>query len=129
VEKNTKNINSEQAMKHLTKPGNIGRMNDPDGAAFVKGQCGDTMEMYLIIEQEKIKEILFTTDGCGITTACGSVTTELVKGKSIKEALGISPANVIDVLGDYLGSDPHCAILAVITLHKALADYLLRNKE
>jgi nitrogen fixation NifU-like protein len=121
-----KNI-SEQARGHIVDPKNIGRMNDPDGAAFVKGQCGDTMEMYLVIEKEVIKDVLFTTDGCGITTACGSVVTELVKGKKIKEALRISPASVIDILGDYLGADPHCAILAVTTFHKALADYLLKN--
>ena len=129
MNKNPDKIKAEQAMEHIVKPKNIGRMNDPDGAAMVKGQCGDTMEMYLVIEQEKIKEILFATDGCGITTACGSVVTELVKGKEITEALRISPASVIDILGDYLGADPHCAILAVITFHKALADYLLRNNK
>jgi nitrogen fixation NifU-like protein len=122
-------IKTKQAMEHIAKPKNTGRMNDPDGAAMVKGQCGDTMEMYLVIENEKIKEILFTTDGCGITTACGSVVTELAKGKKISEALRISPANVIDILGDFLGTDPHCAILAVITFYKALADYLLKNND
>lgn len=127
MEKNNKTKHSEKAMKHLTKPGNIGRLNDPDGSAFIKGQCGDTMEMYLVIENETIKDALFATDGCGITTACGSVVTELAKGKIIAEALRISPASVIDILGDYLGPDPHCAILAVITFHKALADYLLKH--
>ena len=103
-------------------------MNNPDGTAVVKGQCGDTMEMCLRIKDKKISEILFFTEGCGITVVCGSVTTELAKGRGIKDVLKISPANVIDELHDLLGSGSHCAILAVNTLHKALADYLLKKQ-
>jgi nitrogen fixation NifU-like protein len=117
----------KQVIEHFTQPKNFGRMTDPDGAAMVKGQCGDTMEMYLKIKDEKISEILFFTDGCGVTVACGSITTELVKGQSINDALRISPADVVDKLHNFLGSNFHCAILAVTTLHKALADYLLKK--
>lgn len=116
----------EELVEHFTKPKNFGRMNDPDGGAIVRGQCGDTMEMYIIIEEEKISNVLFYTDGCGITAACGSLITELAKGQTIKNALRISPADVIEKFGDSLESSFHCAILAVITLHKAIADYFLR---
>ncbi len=118
----------KQLLEHLTKPRNVGRMTDPDGAAIVKGQCGDTMEMYVAIKDGKISEILFYTDGCGVTAVCGSITTELAKGRNIKDALRISPADVIDELHDFLGANVHCAILTVITLHKALADYLLKRE-
>jgi nitrogen fixation NifU-like protein len=117
----------EGIVEHFTQPKNIGRMTDPDGAAIVRGQCGDTMEMYVVVEEGKISNILFYTDGCGITAACGSLTTELAKGQAINDALRISPADIIEKFGDSLEGSFHCAILAVITLHNALADYLLKN--
>ncbi|MBN1398883.1 MAG: iron-sulfur cluster assembly scaffold protein [Bacteroidetes bacterium] len=122
-----KKISSKIIVEHLAQPKNFGKMTKPDGAALVIGQCGDTMEMYIKINDGKITEVLFYTDGCKITTACGSIATEMVKGQTIKNALKLSPANVIDKLHDLLGSNVHCAILAVTTLHKALADYLLKR--
>ncbi|MCU0849481.1 MAG: iron-sulfur cluster assembly scaffold protein [Spirochaetes bacterium] len=107
-------------------PGNMGRMNDPDGSAFIKGLCGDTMEMYLVIKNNRITEVLYTTDGCGSSKACGSAAAKLAGGKSIREALRISPAEVLDALANEPTLEIHCAILAVMTLHKAIADYLLR---
>jgi nitrogen fixation NifU-like protein len=107
-------------------PGNMGRMNDPDGSAFIKGLCGDTMEMYLVIADGRIAETLFNTDGCMSSMVCGSTAAKFAVGRTIREALRISPAGVLDALGDISGEDVHCAILAVMTLHKAVADYLLR---
>jgi nitrogen fixation NifU-like protein len=91
-------IYSEKVIEAFMQPKNVGRMNDPDGAAVVKGLCGDPMEIYLAINDDKIAKALFFTDGCGPTVACGSITTELAKGRTIKEALKISPSNVIDAL-------------------------------
>lgn len=119
---------SEEVIEHFTKPKNIGRMTDPDGAAIKKGQCGDTMEMYIIVEKEKITNARFFTDGCSNTAACGSVLTELAKGQTIKDALKISPADIIDKLGESLEGSFHCAILAVNTFHEAIADYLLKKE-
>ena len=102
-------------------------MNDPDGAAIVKGQCGDEMEMYLIIEDDRISKILFHSDGCGITLACGSIVTEQANGCTIDEALQIIPLDIINRLRKILGGNYHCAILAVITLYKALGDYLIKR--
>jgi len=118
---------SEKVIQLWLEPKNLGRMNDPDGAAVVKGLCGDTTEIYLSIRNDKIYDASFFTDGCGPTIACGSTVTELVKGKSIEDALKLSPANIIDALDGLPEESIHCAILAVNTLHKAIADYLLRK--
>ena len=118
---------SRKTIEYYKNPINIGRMEAPDGTAVVKGGCGDTMEMFLRIEKEVIKEIQFFTDGCGVTLACGSAVTELVKGKTIHDALIISPHNLIDELGGLPRDGIHCAILSVGTLHKAIADYLLKT--
>jgi nitrogen fixation protein NifU and related proteins len=116
---------SEKAIDYFTNPRNFGRKNDPDGSAMVKGICGDTMEIYLEIKDNTVTSCTFYSDGCGNTLACGSSVTELVKGKSIEAILQISPYSVINDLGKLPEEGLHCAILSVITLHKAVADYLL----
>lgn len=112
--------------RYAQKPINVGRMNDPSGGAWIKGLCGDTMEMYLVIQKQVITEVRFFTDGCAATHACGSLASELAKGKTIQDALGISPREIIDGLGNLPEDHLHCAILAVSTLHKAIADSMLR---
>lgn len=119
---------SKKTIAYSKNPVNLGGMEDPDGAATVQGSCGDTMEMYLGIEKEIIKEIKYFTDGCGVTLACGSALTEIVKGKTIHEALQISPHFLIDELGGLPRDGIHCAILSVCTLHQAIADYLLKTE-
>ena len=109
-------------------PDNMRRMNDPDGSAFIKGICGDSMEIYLIIEGDRITESTFFSDGCNASRACGSTAARLAMGKTLKEVLRISPADVIDAWGEIPGGNVHCAILAASTLHRALADYLLRTQ-
>ena len=103
----------------------MGRMNDPDGSAYIKGMCGDTMEMYLTIENGRISNSRFYTDGCASSVSAGSLTAELAKGKEIKDALRISPADIIDEMRQNPGFEKHCAILSVMTLHKAIADYII----
>jgi nitrogen fixation NifU-like protein len=109
-------------------PDNMGRMNDPDGSAFIKGICGDSMEMYLVITDDVVTESTFFTDGCNASRACGSTAARMAKGRSLKEVLRLSPADILDAWGEIPGGNVHCAILAVSTLHKALADYLLRTQ-
>ncbi|MCU0608851.1 MAG: iron-sulfur cluster assembly scaffold protein [Chitinispirillaceae bacterium] len=111
------------------EPANMRRMNDPDGSAFIKGLCGDTMEMYLIIADDTITDAWFFTDGCTASRACGSMAAALAQGKTIMETLRLSPAEVIDSCTNLLADDIHCAILAVNTLHKAAADFLLRRRD
>lgn len=119
---------SKKTIEHFKNPVNLGRMENPDGTGIMKGGCGDTMEMYLRIEGKIIKEIQFFTDGCGVTLACGSAITDLVKGKTIHEALEISPNCLINELDGLPRDGIHCAILSVGTLHKAIADYLLKTE-
>lgn len=117
-------------------PGNIvdlvknkkyfGRMNDPSGSAYIKGICGDQMEFYIVVENNKITDIKFHTDGCVYTSACGAVACNLAIGRSFQDALGVSAGQVITELKILPKSHVHCAILAVSTMYKAIADYLLK---
>ncbi len=117
----------EQLVTLAKNPKYFGRMNDPTSAAFIKGPCGDEMEFYLIIKDRVIEEVRFYTVGCIATIVCGSVTAGLVSGKTIDEALAISPREVIEVLNGLPEDHCHCSILAVSTLHRAIADYLLKR--
>ena len=112
--------------KIMYRPENMGRMESPDGSASIKGLCGDTMEIYLSIHKQKITDARFLTDGCSTSLDAGSVAASLAVGKTFYEVLRLSPADVIDKWADISQGDVHCAILAINTLHKALADYLLR---
>jgi len=110
---------------HWQNPRNHKIIENPDGRAQLQGTCGDTMEMFLKVEDETITECVFQTDGCGTTIVCGSVATELAVGKPLIAALGaVSAAEILKVLGGLPESDVHCAQLAAETLRRALADYL-----
>lgn len=102
----------------------FGRMNDPDASAYSRGVCGDEMEFYLVIENDKIKDIKFYTESCDYTMACGEMTSRSVIGKDIDEAMKISPALVRDSVKDLPPDHIHCSILSTMTFLKALADYL-----
>ena len=105
-----------------------GRLNDPDASASVTGACGDTMKFYLVIKDGLVSDIKFHADGCGFTAACGAVTAFLADGRRIEEAMFISPGLILKTLGGKVPADHrHCAILASITLYKAIADYLLKK--
>ncbi|MFH1479244.1 MAG: iron-sulfur cluster assembly scaffold protein [Candidatus Omnitrophota bacterium] len=105
----------------------FGRMNDPTAAASIKGPCGDEIEFYLVIDNKIIKDIKFYAEGCDDTIVCGDAVSRLVIGRSIDEALGISPKEVKDTLDDLPEDHSHCTILAVSTLYRAIADYLLKK--
>ena len=117
---------SKKTIEYSKNPVNFGRLKEADGTAVMKGGCGDSMEMYLLIEDEIIKKCTYFTDGCGVTLACGSAVSELIKGKTITEALKISPNILIRDLGGLPRDGIHCAILSVGTMHQAIADYLLK---
>ena len=103
----------------------FGRMNDPTASAFLKGICGDEMEFYLYIRNGVIEDVRYYTEGCGDTIACGSEVAKRAKGKSIMDALEINPREIIDTQKGLSEEGRHCAILAVSTLYRAIADYLL----
>ncbi|MDD5084808.1 MAG: iron-sulfur cluster assembly scaffold protein [Candidatus Omnitrophica bacterium] len=120
-------IYPENVLAYAKSPSHFGRMNDPTASAFIKGPCGDEMEFYLTIKHGIIEEIKFCIKGCMSTLACGEATARLAEGKSIDEALGISPKQVIGALGKLPEDHSHCSILAVSTLYRAIADYLLKG--
>lgn len=120
---------SEKVIEHWQNPRNFVKIDHPDGYAQVKGSCGDTMEMYLKMKDDVIKECTFQTDGCGTTIACGSVATELAKNTTLTRALGCVSANeILKRLGGLPESDIHCAQLAAETLRRALADCLYHRQ-
>ncbi|MBU4221554.1 MAG: iron-sulfur cluster assembly scaffold protein, partial [Euryarchaeota archaeon] len=92
----------------------------PDAFAILTGWCGDTMEIYLMVEHEIVADITFMTDGCGATIACGSMLTSMVKGKSLDEAEAITEDYLIAALEGLPEENLHCAHLAIITLRDAL---------
>jgi len=117
--------------KHLhgliKNPKHFGRMNDPTAAAFIKGPCGDEMEFYLVIENDIIKEAKFYSEGCPATMLYGDITVEMSIGKSIDEVLSISPKQIASKLEGIPEYNSHCSILAVSTIHRAIAGYLLKK--
>ena len=115
---------SQMAIDHAMNPRNVGRMKNADGYARVTGSCGDTMEISLRVKEEKVADAKFWTDGCGTSIACGSMATELIKGKSVAEARRVDSKSILSALGKLPESDVHCAILASNTLKAAISNYL-----
>jgi nitrogen fixation NifU-like protein len=119
---------SPAVIDHWQNPRNFRKTDAPDGYAQVKGTCGDSMEMFIKLKDEKIRECTFQTDGCGMTVVCSSVATELAINKSFTEALGsVSASEILRILGGLPESDVHCAQLATETLRRAMADYLYQK--
>lgn len=106
----------------------FGRMNDPICSAYFKGICGDEMEFYLIVREDLVEEIRFYTGGCDHTRLCGESAARLAEGKHIDEVMSISPGSIIREAGCLPDDHLHCAILASMTLYRALADYLYRKQ-
>ncbi len=122
-------VYSETVVDHALRPRNLGEMTAASGFGRITGPCGDTMGIWLRVADNKVVAATFTTDGCSATVACGSMLTELAKGKSIPRALGISQQDVLDALGGLPEGNKHCALLAVNTLGEAIKEYLAFKKE
>ena len=119
---------TEKVMDHFNNPRNVGEMENPDGVGEVgNAKCGDIMRIYLDIEGDIIKDVKFKTFGCGAAVATSSMVTEMVKGKTIEEAMVISNAAVAEALGGLPETKMHCSNLAADALHKAITDY--RDKQ
>jgi len=119
---------SERVIDYGTKPRNYGTISHPDGYARFTGPCGDTVEIFLRVNNGKIEDIRYTTDGCMTSHAAVSAATEMAKGKSPRDCLKISQGVILDHLGGMPESHRHCALLASITLHKALRNYAVGKK-
>jgi nitrogen fixation NifU-like protein len=117
-------IFSEKVIELFLEPANVGELEEPDGSATYTGPCGDTMSIFLRTRDGRIEEASFVTDGCGPTIACGSLVTDLAKGKTVEEAMSLSPEEVLDRLGGLPESHVHCPTLVITTLRKALENLL-----
>jgi nitrogen fixation NifU-like protein len=119
----------KKAVDHFTNPRNVGELRIPDGLGRASIPCGDSMQICLRVNQDQILEARFMTDGCGPVIACGSATTELVKGRTISEAMALNEDDIMIALGGLPDSETHCATLAVNALKRALTDYLVLRRE
>ncbi|MBI4188620.1 MAG: Fe-S cluster assembly scaffold protein NifU [Chloroflexi bacterium] len=116
-------------MDHFRNPRNVGDMENPDGIGHVGNPvCGDIMELYLKIKDSIIVDAKFKTFGCGAAIATSSMVTEMVKGKTISEALEISNRAVAEALGGLPPIKMHCSVLAEEALKSAIDDYYAKNK-
>lgn len=118
----------EKVMDHFSNPRNVGEIQDADGVGQVGNpKCGDIMKMYLKIEDDVIVDVKFKTFGCGAAVATSSMATELIKGKTIDEALSITNQTVAEALGGLPPVKMHCSNLAEEAIQSAINDYLKRN--
>jgi len=119
---------SEKVMDHFTHPRNVGEIPGASGVGTVGNPiCGDVMRMYLKIANDIIVDAKFKTFGCGAAIATSSMVTEMVKGKTIEEALSISNKAVAEALGGLPPVKMHCSVLAEEALRSALKDYYKRQ--
>ena len=102
-----------------------GKMENPDASARIKGSCGDTMEIFLKFENDRVKEAAYLTDGCASSTVCGSLAAELAIGRDLDELCEITGATILNRLGRFPKEDEHCAFLAAETLQEALNNYMI----
>lgn len=120
---------TETVIDHWQHPRNFQKMDKPDAYAQDKGSCGDTMEMFLRMKDDRIVQCTFQTDGCGSSIVCGSMATMLAQNKTFTQALGAVTADeILKRLGGLPEEDVHCALLAAETLRRALADYLYQKR-
>ena len=120
---------SEKVMEHFSNPKNVGEIEDANGVGTVgNAKCGDIMKMYLKIdENEIITDVKFKTFGCGAAIATSSMATEMIKGKSINEALTLTNKAVVEALGGLPAVKIHCSVLAEEAVKSAIADYYKRQ--
>ena len=120
---------SEKVMDHFRNPRNVGQIEDADGIGEVgNAKCGDIMRMYLKIDENQvITDVKFNTFGCGSAIATSSMATELIKGKTIKEALELSNKAVVEALDGLPVHKLHCSVLAEQAVRAAVKDYYDRN--
>ena len=115
---------NDKVIEHYSNPRNVGSIEDASGVGEVGNPvCGDIMKMYLKIENNVIVDVKFKTFGCGAAIATSSISTEMIKGKTIEEALKLSNKDVVNELGGLPPVKLHCSVLAEEAIHEAIADY------
>ena len=119
---------SEKVLDHFTHPRNVGEIEDANGVGEVgNAKCGDIMKMYLKIKDDRIEDVKFETFGCGSAIASSSIATEMIKGKTVEEALALTNKEVVDALGGLPAHKLHCSVLAEEAVKSAVQDYYERS--
>ena len=119
---------SYKVMDHFKNPRNVGEIPDADGIGEVgNAKCGDIMKMYLKIKDNVIEDVKFETFGCGSAIASSSMATEMIKGKTIEEALAVSNKEVVEALDGLPAHKLHCSVLAEEAIKTAVKDYYDKN--
>ena len=119
---------SERVMDHFANPRNVGELADANGIGEVgNSKCGDIMKMYIKVENNVITDVTFKTFGCGAAIATSSMATELIKGKTIDEALKLTNRAVMEALDGLPPVKVHCSVLAEQAIKAAVADYYTRQ--
>lgn len=120
---------SEKVMEHFTKPRNIGEVAEPDGVGEVGNPvCGDMMKFTIKVKDNRIEDVKYLTFGCGAAIAVSSMVSEMAKGKTLEEALKITNKQVAEELGGLPGNKMHCSNLGADALHKAIENYMEKEK-
>ena len=119
---------TDTVMDHFMHPRNVGEIPDADGVGQVgNAKCGDIMKMYLKIRDNVIQDVKFETFGCGSAIASSSMATEMIKGKTIDQALAVTNRQVVDALGGLPAHKLHCSVLAEESIKSAIKDYYDRH--
>ncbi len=120
---------NDTVLEHFRNPRNAGDIDNPSGVGEVgNAACGDIMRIAIEVEDDKIVDVKFKTFGCGAAIASSSMATEMVKGKTIDEALQITNKQVVEALGGLPKPKIHCSVLAEEALHLAIKDYKDKNQ-
>ncbi|WP_432401104.1 Fe-S cluster assembly scaffold protein NifU [Wukongibacter sp. M2B1] len=119
---------SDKVMEHFMNPRNVGEIENADGIGQVgNAKCGDIMKMYLKIEDGVITDCKFKTFGCGSAIATSSIATEMIIGKSVEEAVGLTNRAVVEALDGLPAQKVHCSVLAEQAVKAAIYDYAQKN--
>ncbi|MFW6323456.1 MAG: iron-sulfur cluster assembly scaffold protein [Desulfovibrionales bacterium] len=110
-------------------PKYMGHIESPDGYGRVTGSCGDTMEIFLRFDQDRVTEATYMTDGCGTSSICGSFAAELALGKDPDSIAGITGNTILEILGGLPEEDSHCAFLAAAALQEAVGGYFKKMQD
>ncbi len=128
IYKETKERYGETMFERWLNPLFMGVIDNPDGYARVIGSCGDTMEIFLLFEDDRVRRASFQTNGCGTSIVCASFASEMAIGKDPDEIVKITGEAILETLGGLPEEDRHCAFLASETLQEALHTYMVNQK-
>jgi nitrogen fixation NifU-like protein len=123
-------VYGEKVMEYFMNPRNVGEIENPDGVGEVGNPvCGDMMTFYIKVKGDRLEDVKFKTFGCGAAIAVSSMVSEMAKGKTLEEAMKITPRSVADELEGLPKNKFHCSNLGAQALNKAIQDYLSKKKK